>query len=270
MKLKTNEIKKQLEVNSKQSLKEQKIESSKRFLSMLDMLCYTDLITLYYTDNSVLLLMMRCFTQFILARPPPSKYFRSSPSSDPYTEMSLANRKLVSQKIFSLLVFTALVSIISHCLFLSGSGLSVDPGSGYVDDDARYQYGHLILTLVGERRFDRWFYKCIYMLILDMVLLGMDTVMFCINYSIKLKLSDDIDGEEPVNKEYDGLQGNVLLYRFNLVELLNKVRNYTKDETIDVEPQEDTTNDDNTNNDDTTDTSFMAHIPGSMAGWRFV
>ncbi|VEU21886.1 DEKNAAC102821 [Brettanomyces naardenensis] len=242
MKLRSGEVKKELELNNTRTLKQRKVEFDHNLVSGLDLVCYLDLIVLYYADNSILMLLLRSFVQFILGHTPSSLNTMNRDfgggTVGGFRNISIPNRKLLAQKVLGISTFTGVLSILIHIFILSGSDL-VDSSTGIIVEDGQYQHGHYMVDFVGERRFTNWFGKCCYLVGIDLVVIGLQVIIFCINYSIKMELSDaieEVDEEEQDNelrKEYDGYQGDVLVYKFQPLKVLDTVRLYTKDETMD-------------------------------------
>ncbi|QPG74074.1 hypothetical protein FOA43_001395 [Brettanomyces nanus] len=188
---------------------------------------------------------MRSFVQFVLGHTPNSMTHDLSSSAQIIDNLSIPNRKVLSQKVLRVAAFAALVSVLSHIFLLGGSNLQM--GDSFFENKD-YQYGHILMAFVGERKFRSWFTSCCYLVSLDLMVTAFQVIVFCVNYSIKFELSEISITEEagPVEdgvtcengrKEYDGYQGDVLVYKFEPLKVLDTVRKYTKEEMIDVGAQ---------------------------------
>ncbi len=253
MKIKTENIRDALGKNREKTLKDKRKEESLEFVGSVNMICQVVLVVLYYADNSLLLLLLRSFVQFMISRPPNTLESIQGMSSD-WSNMSTANKKLLSQKLLSLIMFTSVSVMTLHTLVYCWQGLCQGEPGDILDDDYRYQHGYILMAFVGERRFTSVFAKALYLILLDLVVVILQCVMFCINYSINLGLSEGIEKAESNSNttstegsnnndrspEYDGLQGNLLIYSFSPLKILSKVIKYTKDETTDEDAAENT------------------------------
>ncbi len=249
MKIKTESIGKALGNNRQKILKEKKTEEQEEFMSSINIICQMVLVVLYYADNSLLLLLLRSFVQFMISRPPSTLESIRGASSD-WSNMSTPNKKLLSQKLLSLIMFSTLVVFMLHILVYCWQDLCRGEPSDVLDDDYRYQHGYILLAFVGERRFTSAFAKALYLISLDFLVFAVQCIMFCINYSINMGLSEGIEaadheqeaGNEDRSPEYDGLQGNLLIYSFSPISILSKVIKYTKEETAEEESAENADN----------------------------
>lgn len=233
MKLK-GELKKELDQNDHRVLRQQRRTFRKDLVSTLNLVCYLELIILYYADNSLMLLLIRSFVQFIIGHPPPDidewrGLTQRRTLSTPY-------KKNLAQKVLTMATVTTVMSLLLHVTWLGHSDLLATAHDEVAANDRAYQYGHFLVTFVGERRFSSRTAKSIYLCGIDLLIVCLQIVSFGINYGVRLDLSKGVEetSDDEAVSEYDGYQGNLLVYRFKPFQVLRQSYEYSSEEMQDA------------------------------------
>ncbi|GMG26792.1 unnamed protein product [Ambrosiozyma monospora] len=283
-------LQKDFEVNNKQLLKQRRSNFSKTLVSHLEKIGGMLLVILFITDESFLLLLLRAFLQFMISNDPTKIPGASQIMTD-------SGRRVVALKMLEMMCWMTAAAMILHTIWLSGYGLmdlsAASEGRNsmevFLNGKINYSYGAFAINFIGEGLYQNWFRKWIFSITADIVLFAVHFLLYSVNYLIKSKLLEDVpnkktndsntssdsnnrfnhqltgelsEGEEEMEmvKEYDGYQGNILLYEIDPVEIFKMVFKFER--TVISTPEEETRN--QNQNDANNDGNGSANImPGS-------
>ncbi|ODV86772.1 hypothetical protein CANARDRAFT_21764 [[Candida] arabinofermentans NRRL YB-2248] len=230
MKFNDDEITKELEIHNNRTLKRRKQEFKESLNFRLDSTCYLFIMLLLLTDNSFLLFLMRLFHQFTISHPP------NASNSDDGQGSSSSFKKVIANKVMGI-SFVFNLAFLATCFYNASNS---EFGTGY-------WYGGLSLNLTGEKQFSSWLGKLGYLLMLQLILISLQLLEFATAFVLSQNLLEDqIEGDvttpyddtlkpvesiEPI-KEYDGYQGDILLYRIDVLQFFKKVRSFGNSDVV--------------------------------------
>ena len=96
-----------------------------------------------------------------------------------------------------------------------------------------YSTGSMVLSLIGEIKFRSKLSKLISLLIIDFIIISLQLIEILLNYGVGFGLIDrihqddtfvgDINADYNENPQYDGYQGNTLIYNIKVHEAIHEI-----------------------------------------------
>lgn len=169
-----------------------------------------------------------------------------------FTGWPLKKKKDLVQKLLILLSFGWTIMFVYQIIFclngeFGGNYYNLNGGLSKIIKDStslngkfnefsnsKYAFsnGSLFLNIIGELRLRSRLVKFLTIVLMDFLLISLQIIVLIINYIVGFglinrisKSDDEDDGNNTIeNREYDGRQGNVIIFKINLLEALRSIK----------------------------------------------
>ncbi|ANZ77746.1 BA75_04483T0 [Komagataella pastoris] len=261
---------KEFELNNQRVLTKRKIEYRANFVTLVDIVCYVVLLTIYFKDNSFLRLLVRTIVQVAISNP--------FPIDIPLSGRTMPFKRMYSKKLLQVVEFSNLLCLAAHLFMAPTHTQSHTSGlERYLDT---YNYGGIAVHLIGEKYIDNWFVERVFLLLNDLMLFGLQFLLFyvtcCVNQNVlpeegdeectepsenvdeilesnervdnpiqditetdtPILLGEELEQDIEDSKEYDGYTGNIKLFDCDPLHTISTIRKFNRHNVGDIEEGE--------------------------------
>ncbi|GMM30133.1 hypothetical protein DAMA08_028780 [Martiniozyma asiatica (nom. inval.)] len=163
--------------------------------------------------------------------------FMNKPTNTEEEDMSIVRRKMLIFRMMNSIIVVNILVIIYQYVFCCGAntvyenfnyGLFGSYIIGKWNTKDAFTMGGALMSLIGESKARVWWMKFGYIFLFDILGLCGQLMLLIFNVAIELHVMEDIVTEnenDETTRVFDGLQGNMLLYRIRPTQLLSLFNN---------------------------------------------
>ncbi|CDK29285.1 unnamed protein product [Kuraishia capsulata CBS 1993] len=207
-------------------------EFQRNFAQTTELVTYSLILLLFLADESILRAGIRVFVQLVITNPFLQTNVRATDHTNDW-------KRIIAKKQLQMLMIVNCFCIAVHLMFPPGHVVT-DTGMRLTD----YTHGSTTLDIIGERKFQHWFFEYCYVLMLDIIIFSFQALMFCVECIHNQNITTEeeqaqIEGlqeippegsKERADQEFDGYMGNVVLFSISPMKVLQIVARFSRGE----------------------------------------